>query len=25
AHFPDTSGMTGVLRPLRIEGDILDL
>ncbi|WP_404712572.1 carotenoid oxygenase family protein [Sphingomonas sp. MMS24-J13] len=25
AHFPDTRGFTGTLRPLRIEGDILDL
>jgi carotenoid cleavage dioxygenase len=25
AHYPDTPGMTGVLRPLRLEGDILDL
>ncbi len=25
AHYPNTPGMTGVLRPLRIEGDILDM
>jgi carotenoid cleavage dioxygenase len=25
ARFPDTRGFTGTLRPLRIEGDILDL
>lgn len=25
AHFPNTPGQTGVLRPLRLEGDILDL
>ncbi len=24
AHYPNTPGMTGVLRPLRLEGDILD-
>ena len=25
AHYPDTPGFTGVLRPLRLEGDIFDL
>jgi carotenoid cleavage dioxygenase-like enzyme len=25
AHYPDTPGFTGTLRPLRLEGDILDL
>jgi carotenoid cleavage dioxygenase len=25
AHYPDTRSFTGVLRPVRIEGDILDL
>jgi len=25
AHFPETPGMTGVLRPVRLEGDILDV
>src|SRR4051812_29734739 len=25
AHYPDTPSFTGTLRPLRIEGDILDL
>jgi carotenoid cleavage dioxygenase-like enzyme len=25
AHYPNTPGFTGTLRPLRIEGDILDL
>ena len=25
AHFPDTPGFTGTLRPIRMEGDILDL
>ena len=25
AHFPDTKGFTGTLRPIRLEGDILDL
>jgi len=25
AHFPDTPGFTGVLRPVRFEGDIFDL
>ena len=25
AHYPDTPGFTGVLRPIRLEGDICDL
>lgn len=25
AHFPNTNGFTGTLRPIRLEGDILDL
>nr|AAB28099.1 lignostilbene-alpha,beta-dioxygenase isozyme I, LSD-I {N-terminal} [Pseudomonas paucimobilis, TMY1009, Peptide Partial, 25 aa] [Sphingomonas paucimobilis]AAB28100.1 lignostilbene-alpha,beta-dioxygenase isozyme II alpha, LSD-II alpha {N-terminal} [Pseudomonas paucimobilis, TMY1009, Peptide Partial, 25 aa] [Sphingomonas paucimobilis] len=25
AHFPQTPGFSGTLRPLRIEGDILDI
>src|SRR6476620_6426031 len=25
AHFPDTRGFTGTLRPIRLEGDVLDL
>ena len=25
AHYPNTPGFTGVLRPLRLEGDIFDI
>ena len=25
SHYPNTPGFTGVLRPIRLEGDILDM